>query len=566
MKRYYEDTLFSTHTSMKKLLLIPFSIFTITLFAQPLCQWAYIPVALTQSYNTIYNAAVDHNGNIVEAGIILGSADMDPGSAASDTSFTGVSYNYYISKTSGDGHLIWIRYFRNATQISFCECMGLKINSDNEIIVVGNFFGSVDFDLSDNGVDTLRSHFQTYPDYFIAKYDSTGNYQWAVNIGDPSTSNIEVQAVTILPNNNIVIVSNPNGIVDVDPSATVHNSIGGNANLICYDSNGSYVWNNHIATTYSYGVNNNSIDCDSAGNTLVASVGYYELTMTKFDNTGAVVWEKTIGDFSAQARVNPQSILAEKVTGDFYVAGTFGGTVDFDPNVTVANRTSSSGFYQDGFIAKYDRHMDLLWVVTYPGDLSFGKYSLDFSGTDIVAVGSLTGTIDFGNGVVLSGAASLSPFYLKISQGGIAQNGFVLSGIGLYNSINSFPNQTFVTTGGISTSTDMDPSARVLVLNITASNYFTAVYESTPATTVSAINSNKEFDAYPNPAIDYFYLNTFNEKSECTYIIYDALGKKVMTGILESGNTRINIGNLVSGVYTLSIIGAFPQSIRLMKD
>ena len=142
-----------------------------SLFGQPVCQWAYIPLGPTQTYNIVYNVVVDHNGNIVETGKILGIADMDPASGLSDTSYSYPVYNYYISKTSISGKLLWIHYFQHNSQFGLFEFKGLRINSANEILVVGNFFGIVDFDLSANGVDTLRSHFPTYPDYFVAKYD-----------------------------------------------------------------------------------------------------------------------------------------------------------------------------------------------------------------------------------------------------------------------------------------------------------------------------------------------------------------------------------------------------------
>ena len=109
------------------------------IFAQPACQWAYIPVGATQSYNTIYNSTTDQSGNIITLGILLGSADMDPGTDPADTSFTTYTYNYYISKTDIAGNLLWIHYFQNNSQLTLFDFVGVKVNSANEIIVVGNF-------------------------------------------------------------------------------------------------------------------------------------------------------------------------------------------------------------------------------------------------------------------------------------------------------------------------------------------------------------------------------------------------------------------------------------------
>ena len=145
---------------MKNTLLLITILLTGKLFAQPTCQWAYIPEGPTQSYNHIYNATSDHNGNIIELGMILGSADMNPGPDPADTSFTNGGYNYYISKTSPAGQLIWIHFFEDNSQIASLEYSGVKVNSANEIVITGNYTGIIDFDFSDSGVDTLRSHFR----------------------------------------------------------------------------------------------------------------------------------------------------------------------------------------------------------------------------------------------------------------------------------------------------------------------------------------------------------------------------------------------------------------------
>lgn len=466
---------------MKNQILFLFSFISTFTFAQPACQWAFLPIGPTQSYNTIYNATTDHNGNVIVVGKLLGTADMNPAAGVADTSFTNGGYNYYISKTSPSGNLLWIHYFEDNSQLVFFEYTGLKVNSADEIILAGNFYGMIDFDLSEGGVDTLRSHLPTYPDFFVAKYNANGNYQWANNLGDISNNFIESQAITILPNDNIVVTANPNGAVDIDPGAQIHNTIGGNANLICYNSGGNYHWNNHIPVTYSYALKNNSLDADADGNTYLLSVGYYELTVTKFDINGVMAWSKTIGNFPTGDRVNPQSVLVDKTTGNFYVAGTFEGNVDFDPNAPEVIYSSTSDFYQDGFMAKYDTDMNLLWAIPFHGNISFGDYSLDFDNEAIVAVGSLLGTIDFGGGISLSSPTFLSPFYITFNSAGIAQSGFTINGSGKYNTISTGPNQSFATTGYITAETDMDPTDLTLTLNTTSTNFFTAVYQRTEA-------------------------------------------------------------------------------------
>ena len=551
---------------MKKLLLLLFILSNFSVIAQPSCDWAYVPIGTGTTYNNIYYLKTDHSGNSIVLGKILGSADMDPATGPADTSFSSVGYNWYISKTSIAGKLEWIHYFQNNSQIAFFEFKGLEINSRNEIVVCGNFYGMVDFDLSDNGVDTLRSHFSTYPDYFIAKYDSLGNYAWAINIGDSTTNDIQIQSMALLPNDNIIISANPNGVLDVDPSNAIHNSIGNNANIICYDNNGAYVWNNHISPLFTYGVPVQSIDCDASGNSYIASVGYYELTISKFDNVGMYMWSKKIGNFSANGRVDPQTILVNKTTSEFYIAGTFGGTVDFDPGVGVINRTSSSGFFQDGFIAKYDFDMNLIWLNTFQGEVSFGSNSLDFNTTGVAAVGSLKGNIDFGNGLVFSSPTNTNSFYLNIDTSGYALDAFAINGNGKFYGLSTTINQSFVVIGNITSTTDMDPGTPVYSLNATAANFFTAVYHTTLPTITSEHAKNLMIEVFPNPSKNSFNIKVDASLIGSNYKCFDYTGKMIKEGKIESLYTDIQLEGSAAGIYFLKLNGKTTETLKLIKS
>lgn len=487
---FFAQTIFSTnfiqpqtikHMKQFSLLFISFIAFTKLSLAQTACQWAYIPVAASSYNYAIAGSTTDANGNIIQVGKIAGVADMDPGPGASEVSLSNPGGNYFLSKTSHTGHLIWIKYFTSPTYISFFDFKGVQVNTNNEIIVLGNFYGLVDFDLSPTGLDTLRSHFGTYPDYFLAKYDSSGNKIWVFNIGINSPNNIESHAMSLLPNNTILVAANPtSSAVDVDPSPAIHNSIGGNANLICYSNNGTYLWNNNIPSTTSLVSTYRCLDADSAQNSYMMSVSSYELTVNKFSSAGARIWSKKIGLFPS-SRVTPYSILTDKMNGSFYIAGTYRGTVDFDPGSVVVNLSGSSGTFEDGFLAKYDSSMNLLWVKNFAGNLIYGKYCLDFSGNDIVAVGRLNGSINFGNGVTLSSTSGVSnPFFIKCNSSGTTLNGYVLNGNGGYNSINCNSNQSYHTSGYVSGTCDMDPTAGVASITSGLSTTYTAAYGTLP--------------------------------------------------------------------------------------
>jgi hypothetical protein len=538
---------------------------TIGLNAQIACDWAYVPAGPSQTYHTIYISTTDLSGNIIQLGKNLGNADMDPSPLPGDTSFCYAGFNYYVSSTADSGKLNWIRYFEDNSQIGQFEFKGLQVNSQNEIIILGDYFGLIDFDLSSTGVDTLRSHAPTYPDYFVAKYDSLGNYVFAISIGD-AARNIQSHTLAVMDNDNILVVANPSGPIDVDPSPNTNNTIGGNANIVCYDADGKYLWNNNIGVLNSYGVTCKSLDSDSDRNSYLFNVGYYELTASKFNGSGVRLWDKTIGDFGTGARVEPQSVLVDKLNGGFYVAGTFQGTVDFDPGVATVNKTSSSGFNPDGFVAKYDSSMNLIWVNHYVGKVSFGKYTLEFDSSNLVLSGNFEGTIDFGSGNILIATATTLPFFLKINPLGSTISIFALGGAGVFNTLNTSINNKYIVTGYIAGNTDMDPSLRTLIINSTTNNYFTAVYENSSPTGLNLDQAPVQLIAFPNPVQNETSIQFDKSFIGKNYLILDVSGRIISRNKIESILQKVSLSNNSNGFYTLQIENNLSSAIKLLKQ
>ena len=473
------------------------------------------------------------------------------------------AYDSYIGKYDINGQHEW-GFVLGSDGDDFIRAITLD-GSDN-VYATGNYYDTLDLDPS-VAVNNVYPYPGTFAyQVFVAKYDSLGNYAWAMNIGDSTTHDIEVQSMSLLSNDNIVISANPNGVLDVDPSNAVHNSIGNNANIICYDNNGNYIWNNHISPLYTYGVPVKSIATDAIGNSYLLSVGYYELTVNKFDNNGVYLWSKKIGNFSSGARVDPQTILVNNTTSEFYIAGTFDDTVDFDPGIGVVERISTSGSYQDGFIAKYDQDMNLIWVNAYEGEVSFGSNSLDFNNSDIVAVGDLRGTIDFGNGQIYTSPTLLNPFYILLDTSGTAQSGFSLNGYGKFFAVNTTINQSVVMIGNINSTTDMDPGAPVYLLNITSSSFFTAVYHTTLPTITSEHAKNLMIEVSPNPSKNSFNIKVDASLIGSNYKCFDYTGKMITEGKIESLYTDIQLEGSAAGIYFLKLDGKTTETLKLIKS
>ena len=75
--------------------------------------------------------------------------------------------------------------------------------------------------------------------------------------------------------------------------------------------------------------------------------------------------------------------------------------------------------------------------------------------------------------------------------------------------------------------------------------------------------------AFPNPISDELTIETaIADDAKLAFVLVDAIGRKVLTGNLNSSKTTINTSNLTKGFYSLSITnetGNLLKTIKLVK-
>ncbi|MCG3167190.1 MAG: hypothetical protein POELPBGB_02976 [Bacteroidia bacterium] len=164
----------------------------------------------------------DQDSNICISGFFKGIIDFDP--SQNVVTLDGGSGNYYsgfVAKYNPQGDLIWAIEPPAAVAVSFDE--------DNNLYMIGEFSGTIDFDLSSVSA-YLTATVQTNPpfvtDIYIAKYDSLFNFIDAGKISagyDESIYGLDVK------NKNVYITGNYNGDTDFDigASTSIMSTVGG---------------------------------------------------------------------------------------------------------------------------------------------------------------------------------------------------------------------------------------------------------------------------------------------------------------------------------------------------
>ena len=359
-----------------------------------------------------YDITTDGSGNVYITGEFSGTADFDPGTGTADLISNG-SADIFFAKYDSSGNYLWAK---NIGSSSFDDrSSGIITDSIGNVYITGAFRGTADFD---PGAGTTNLTPIGWYDIFIAKYDSSGNYIWAKNVGSTNwDESFDIASDAI---GNVYITGFFQDTADFDPGAGTTNlaSVGNQDIFITkYDNSGNFLWAKNIGSaSYDYGY---SITTDAWSNVYITgyfydtadfdpgpgianliSVDFKDIFFAKYDSSGNYIWAKSIGGSSDDVGYS----IATDVTGNVYITGSFQLTADFDPGVGTENLTFIS--LPDIFFAKYDSSGNYIWA----RQLGTSDYDMGYSITtdeesNVYIAGYFSNTIDFDPG---SGTANLS--------------------------------------------------------------------------------------------------------------------------------------------------------------
>ncbi len=344
---------------------------------------------------------IDIYGDIVITGYFLGTSDFDPSSATANLT-SNPTYDSYLAKYDDTGSYIWAKMIGGA---GVNKSADLAIDGSGNIYLTGYFLNPCDFDPSNN-VEQITNNGNT--DAFIAKYDVSGNYLWAKNMGGFNFD--AARAIELDANNNIYITGTFQGTADFDPSSSnaYHTEIDFLDIFIAkYDESGNYIWSKAIGGNEEEVSSTLAIDSD--GNVFIS--GYFRgnidfdpspsmeihnavnmdnLYIAKYDSSGNYLWAHSFDNFFYQ---KGRSIEIDS-NNDVYLSGYIEDVIDFDPSSSTAELNSNGK--QDVFVAKYDGSGNYLWafnVGDWQSDEGF-SICLDDNGS-LFSTGFFSETPDF---------------------------------------------------------------------------------------------------------------------------------------------------------------------------
>ncbi len=325
-------------------------------------QWAFNVGATSLGDNGMV-ITCDNAGNIYTSGYFRGSPDFDPAASGVHTLDAGTG-TMYVAKYNTNGEYQWAFNLGegNVDNAPF----GIKIDASGNIYLTGYFQGTnQDFDPSVNGISYLTSNGGF--DIFAAKYNSTGEYQWAFAIGGGNTD--VGRDIEIDNSGNVYIVGDFDGSnIDFNPSPSAATNLTSNNRdvfIAKYNASGQYQWakdfggsGSDISWSLAY-TNNNIYITGSFQGTMnfnpgpttdnLVSNGANDFYMTKFDVNGNYVCAFNVG---GSENDDAYKVAADN-SGNLYLTGILSSSnTDFDPGSGTKNLSTNGG--SDIFIAKYN--------------------------------------------------------------------------------------------------------------------------------------------------------------------------------------------------------------------
>lgn len=425
--------------------------------------------------------ARDSLGNSLVGGYFQGTPDFDPGAGTTAIASAG-QYDGFIGKYDPDGNLIWVHTFGD---VDFDYIFGVAVDSADNVYVTGTFLGTVDFDPGPGTQNVTAPSF--FSEAFILKLDSDGNFLW-VKLITGAGSEIGF-AITLDPSDNIYSMGQFTGTADFDPGPGTDNiaSLSGNDLYIQkLDSAGNYLW----AATVDGEVRDfgRFLSLDSAGAVYLSagfqgtvdfdpgvgvdnrtSAGDSDIFIWKLDAGGNLVWVHTLGG----ANDDDGASVAVDSADNVIIAGSYQGTVDFDPGAGTSNLSSISTYSL--FVLKLTSGGAYTWAGAFTGMDDGFAYGMTVDNFDeILVVGSFEGTADFdpGAGGAIATSAGDEDFYITKLDGAGAwkwteQRGTVGRDVGatiIHDGAGSF-----LITGIFSNTLDFDTSASTTSLTAVGS-------------------------------------------------------------------------------------------------
>ncbi len=353
------------------------------------------------------------NGNVCVTGKFTGTMDLDPGPGVYNITSHGAD-DIFLACYTSSGAFLWGFGVGGG---SYDGAWNMTIDNSNNVIICGYIQSAgIDFD---PGAGTAilpyvgGTGLAYWGDCFIAKYSSTGAYQWAYDIGGTTVYDHGCSLGTD-DRGNVYLGGEADDIFTIPGGPTFSSAVDGQAFLVKYTAAGAFVWAHNyglpgttssdvipwdlrVSSGFIYvdGIFQGTSNFDPWSTpAILTSVGYYDAYIAKYDTNGNFVYVKQVeGTGTAEEALGMSLDASDNV----YITGyTNSPAMIFDPTSPGTSTVAApgGGGNKDIFIAKYNSAGLYQWgtVLGGPGDQN--GWGIDVAGGYVYCTGSFQNTVD----------------------------------------------------------------------------------------------------------------------------------------------------------------------------
>lgn len=302
-------------------------------------QWYKIwPITTINYYEgcLISELEIDHNGNLILAGNLYGEIDFDLGPDTASSWGHPSFLSSFLLKLDVNGNYLWDYTIDINTNSSTMNSMSnCAINNQNEIYVVGDFWGNINFFSPDTFTLTANGFYDSY----ILKISETGTLQWAKSFGGgayETASDIHFSTdgnlyLAVGYNSPIVVLAN-----DTNSIVIQGDSINYISALIKMNESGNYEWVRQLknANLQQSSISPVAVATDSIGQVYFLNAG---LTGTNYTNYGidssSVYTSGEICSFVNKYNADGTFIRSSAATGNYRIRAA---SMAMDKNASIA--------------------------------------------------------------------------------------------------------------------------------------------------------------------------------------------------------------------------------------
>lgn len=266
----------------------------------------------TEADEADVDIAFTPDGGVVFGGTLEGTADSLSACGTSIPVLGGG--DTFICKLGADGTSQWVQRFTDQDPKRFG---GVATSANGEIVATGAFAGSIQCRMTDPLINSNGGF-----DIVVWKLKANGECSWALPFGQASDQYGDVIAVD--DKGNIFVAGRFNKSYDI--GGKTHENTASNTDIFITKlaNDGTVMWAKPVGNPNGI---NRVADIAISPNDSIYLVGEKDgnAFVMQFSQEGDILWDKTFGDALCQ---NATSVAVD-TTGKVFIAGLFGGSIDF---------------------------------------------------------------------------------------------------------------------------------------------------------------------------------------------------------------------------------------------